>query len=306
MKIEVEFEIYYGLMGYKEQQKIIILQDGTAITISCSCTMFKIIVEGNDEKRLDNLIYGIWELCCLFDGYFYKPTKYMVDRVVKAPEQLIRLKFYQTDKKWAETGLILRECASLPLSEEIIEKYLSVRHNGRKFVEQKTSESKMTLPLINSFFYIFSASYSEIMLEHRLALLLNVCDGYAINEGKNQNTKDNIISVFTNDNMKEIKQFAKTRYGINIGNFNDMIYGTRIELDHYAFNDKSAGNAIFSNKADGSLNLFLLYFIWTAFRASLLKSLCTDNSAITEIDNEQKRAMNKIMKWSEKVKASQN
>lgn len=305
MKIEVEFEIYYGLIGYKKQQRIITLDDCTIVAISCSCEMFGVIVEGNDRERLDNLIYGIWEMCCLFDGYFYKPTRYVVDGIVKPPEQLIRLKFYRTDKKWAETGLMLRKFDSLPLSKEIIEKYLSVRHNGRKFVGQETSESKMTLPLINSFFYIFSASYSEIMLEHRLALLLNVCDGYAINEGKKQNTKDNIISVLANKNMKEIKKFAENRYGISIGNFNDMIYGTRIELDHYAFNDKSAGNAIFSNKADGSLNLFLLYLIWTAFRASLLKSLCTDNLAITEIDNEQKKAMNEIMKWSEGAKTSQ-
>lgn len=306
MKIEVEFEIYYGLMGYKEQQIIITLQDCTVVTINCSYTTLGIIAEGNDSERLDDLIYGIWELCCFFDGYFYKPTKYVVDYSVEPPEKLIRVNLYKTDEKWTKTGLRLREYDFLPFNGKIIEKYILVRHNGRGVVGQETSGSKMTLPLINAFFYTFSASYSEIMLEHRLSLLLNICDGYAINEGKNQNTKDNIISVFTNDNIKGIKQFVKSRYGISIGNFNDMIYGTRNELNHFAFNDKSAGNAIYSNKSDGSFNLFLLYLIWTAFRASFLKSLCTDSSTTTEIDNAQKKAMSKIMKWSEEVKLSQN
>ena len=160
----------------------------------------------------------------------------------------------------------------------------------------------MTLSLINSFFYIFSAAYSEIMLEHRLVLLLNICDGYAINEGENKSTKENIISIFPKDNIKEIKQFVKERYGISNGIFYEMIYETRNELDHFVYKDKSAGNAIYTKKADISLNLFLLYIISTAFRASFLKSLCPDNSIITEIDSAQNKAMNKIMKWAEEVK----
>ena len=120
MRINVEFDMYCGLTGEKEQQKIVTFQDGTIVTISYSCTRFVLIAEGDNRERLDNLIYGIWELCCLLDGYFYKPTKYVVDNTAQLPEQLIRLNFYKSDKKWAETGLVLRECGFALLNEEII------------------------------------------------------------------------------------------------------------------------------------------------------------------------------------------
>lgn len=275
MKIEVEFETACGLVGYKEHKEIITLKDQTIITISSSGKMFSLIIEGNDGGRLDDLIYGIWELCCLYDGYFYKPIKYVIDNVVSPPAQLIRLKFYETDKKWTKPGLMLRRDGAMPLGEKIIEKYILVRHHGRKYVEGKTIKNKLTLPLINSFFYIFSASYSDIILEHRLSLLLNVCDGYANNEGNKQTAKDNINSILVKESVKEIKVFVQKRYGISIGKFNDMICETRNELDHYVFKDKSAGNAIYLNQADRSLHLFLIYIFNIEFRATLLKNRVT-------------------------------
>lgn len=163
-------------------------------------------------------------------------------------------------------------------------------------------ESKMTLQLINAFFYIFSTSYSKILIDHRLSLLLNICDGYAINEGKKQCTKDNIPRVLTIDNLKEVKEFVNNRYGVSIKSFNDMIYGTRNELDHFEFDKKSARNAILLNRADNSFYLFLVYLFRTAFRATFLRNLCTDESAIAEIDKARKEATNKIIEWSEEVK----
>lgn len=303
MKIEVEFETACGLIGYKEHKEIITLKDQTLITISSSGKMFSLIVEGNDEGRLDDLIYGIWELCCLYDGYFYKPIKYVIDNVVSPPAQLIRLKFYETDKKWTKPGLMLRRDGAMPLGEEIIEKYIHVRHHGRKCVEGEAIK-KLTLPMINSFFYIFSASYSDIILEHRLSLLLNVCDGYAINEGNKQTAKDNINSILVKESVKEIKVFVENRYGISISSFNTMIGETRNELDHYDYKEKSAGNAICSNGADRSLHLFLVYIFNIGFRATLLKKSCDDDFAITETDNAAREAISEIMKWSDEVKQS--
>lgn len=137
VKKEVEFETYQGLMGFKKQQRKITLQDCSVITLNYSQTTLEVIVEGNDSQHIDDIIYGIWELCCFFDGYFYKPIKYVVNNRVELPETLIRLDLYKTDEKWIKNGLILRKDDFMPLNKEIIEAYYVQGITERLLLDRK-------------------------------------------------------------------------------------------------------------------------------------------------------------------------
>lgn len=64
--------------------------------------------------------------------------------------------------------------------------------------------------LINSYFYIHSEAYETVNVNHRLSLLLNICDGFVINtSGPNNNVKANMAKVIgTTLNSKMVKYGA--------------------------------------------------------------------------------------------------
>lgn len=88
-------------------------------------------------------------------------------------EKLYFLSFYKTGKTW-------RKCASTlvgidkDFSEKRVLDYNEFRNKGR-------TSGEMFKSLINSYFYIHSEAYETINVNHRLSLLLNICDGFVIN-----------------------------------------------------------------------------------------------------------------------------
>ena len=96
------------------------------------------------------------------------------------------------------------------------------------------------------FFYLFSESYSSINLEHRLVLLMHICDGFAI-QYCNGNGSNNIEAH---------------------GN-------TRNELTHYIYKPGSLGSFISNpdTDTDNMVNLYALYVLEVAFRIAVLEAI---------------------------------
>ena len=124
---------------------------------------FLVQLEGNDEDVLSALRY-IWELLCLYDGYFYAPRNYIVNGVNENIEKLYFLSFYQTGRIWRNCATTLVG-ADKDFSEERMLKYSEFRNKGR-------TSGKLFKSLINSFFYLRSDAYERVNVNHRLSLYL--------------------------------------------------------------------------------------------------------------------------------------
>ena len=137
------------------------------VDIKIKDTNCMLMLEGN--QNIEDVFRLIWELLSLYDGYFYEPISYEVDGILKDREELIKLGYFRTDKKWYESELIGR--SKRDLSTDIIEKYYKFRNEG-------IADKKMTKSVINAFYYLKSKDYEKINVNHRLSLLLNIADGF--------------------------------------------------------------------------------------------------------------------------------
>lgn len=178
LKITVEFETKFNIDRNIMSPQTIDYQKVSG-KLEQETKKFTASLEGNEENVIDVLRY-IWELTFLYDGYFYKLCKYTADGVDENAEKLYFLSFYNT-------GMIWRNCASTlvgadkDFSGERISEYSEFRNKGR-------ASGEMLKTLINSYFYIHSEAYEKINVNHRLSLLLNICDGFVINtSGPNNN-----------------------------------------------------------------------------------------------------------------------
>lgn len=186
MRITVEFETKPNVNTNIMQPQNINFRNVSGNLIQ-ETKKFVIFLEGNAEDVIE-VFRNIWELAFLYDGYFYKPCKYNVDGIDVNVEKLYFLSYYKTGKTW-------RNCASTlvgadkDFSEKRILDYTEFRNKGR-------TSGEMLKSLINSYFYIHSEAYEAINVNHRLSLLLNICDGFVINIfGSNNNVKANIAKV---------------------------------------------------------------------------------------------------------------
>ena len=96
------------------------------------------VLDGDSDHY--KVIRLVWELLSLYDGYFYKPISYEVDGNVKDCKELIKLGYFETDKKWYCSELIGR--AERDLSTEVIKKYDEFRNKG-------IADKKMTKSVVN-------------------------------------------------------------------------------------------------------------------------------------------------------------
>jgi hypothetical protein len=246
---------------------------------------FTVSLEGNAEKVID-VLRNIWELAFLYDGYFYTPSKYNVDGVDKNVEKLYFLPFYNTGKIW-------RNCASTlvgadkDFSEERVLKYNGFRNKGR-------ASGEMLKSLVNSFFYIHSEAYEKINVNHRLLLLLNICDGFVINtSGSNNNVKANIAKVIgTALNSKTVK-YGVSLLGIPVQKMYDALMLERHEIDHYIMKEGSLTDyEVKSETATRDyINCYFTYVVELALRIAFLKQIgceCKDElmeSALNDIND---------------------
>lgn len=228
---------------------------------------FIVSLESNAENVID-VLRNIWELAFLYDGYFYKPCQFNVDGVDENIEKLYFLSFYNTGKIW-------RNCASTlagsdkDFSEERISEYSELRNKGR-------TSGEMLKSLINSYFYIHSEAYERINVNHRLSLLLNICDGFVINtSGPNKNVKANIAKVIGTALDSKTVKYGAELLGIPSQKLYDALMLERHEIDHYIMKAGSLTDYEVNSDAvtRDYINWYFTYVVELALRIAFLKQI---------------------------------
>lgn len=209
------------------------------------------VLDGDSDHY--KVIRLVWELLSLYDGYFYKPISYEVDGIVKDCKELIKLGYFETDKKWYCSELIGR--AERDLSTEVIKKYDEFRNKG-------IADKKMTKSVVNAFYYIKSKDYAKININHRLSLLLNIADGFIINTiGETNNVKSSLDKLFKN--TLDIQKLKKgiSFLGINENKFKYVLSEERHMFDHYIYKKNSLSTFVY-NESDRITDFATWYFVF--------------------------------------------
>lgn len=227
-----------------------------------------ITIKGESEVENYHYIVTIWELITWQDGYFYKPIFYEIDNEKRDVKKLLSLKYRIADQKWVSSAMLL--CRNnRQISEEIINKYREIRYKGRK-------EQSMNALMFSSFFCLMSDAYADINLEHRLVLLMHICDGFAIQffNGSPKNNSGNISIILRNLDVIEYKNGAQL-LGVESSKAMNALGNTRNELTHYIFKPDSLGSYIDNpnTETDNMVNLYAFYILENALRISVLKIL---------------------------------
>lgn len=284
MKITVHFETKSNINSNLMPLQSINFQNVSG-RLEQETKKFIVSLEGNTEDVIE-VLCNIWEMAFLYDGYFYTPCKYTVDGVDVDIENLYFLSFYNTGKIW-------RNCASTlvgadkDFSEERISKYSQFRNKGR-------TSGEMLKSLINSYFYIHSEAYERINVNHRLSLLLNICDGFVINtSGPNKNVKANIAKVIGTTLDSNMVKYGATLLGIPSQKMYDALMLERHEIDHYIMKEGSLTDYEVNSDAvtRDYINWYFTYVVELALRIAFLKQIgckCKDElveSALNDIND---------------------
>lgn len=266
MKILVEFETKFNKDGNILPPQAIKYQNVSGKLEQMS-QKFIVSLEGDAEEAID-MLRNIWELAFLYDGYFYKPCHYNVDGVDENVEKLYFLSFYSTGKTWRNCASTLMG-ADKDFSEERMWRYSEFRNKGR-------ASGDMFKTLINSFFYMHSEAYERINVNHRLSLLLNICDGFVINtSGPNNNIKANIAKVIgTALDSKTVKHGAEL-LGIPSNKLYDALMLERHEIDHYIMKEGSLTDYEVKSVSvtKDYINWYFTYIVELALRIAFLKEV---------------------------------
>jgi hypothetical protein len=257
------------------------------VKIDIENTSCSIIIDGNNEKCNHEYIVLIWELLVWQDGYFYKPIAYFVNDEARDISLLLTVKYKVTDKKWIDSAILL--CRNhRQIDETVIEKYRGMRNLDRK-------DQSMNKSMFSSFFYLISESYAEINLEHRLVLLMHICDGLAIEylNGSNRNNPGNINIILNRLDVARYKQGA-VMLGLDSSKAKNALGATRNELTHYIYMNDSLGACISnpSTETDNMVNLYAFYVLEVACRIAVLEIL-----GITISDDIKGYVMDEHLDW---------
>lgn len=222
---------------------------------------------GETDETVWEVFYAVWEVLALYDGYFYEPLFASVDKVSYDIEKIYGMKFRKTDKSWIDSATLLGQ-ENRKIDEDIIVEYMNFRGQGRE-------QGKMTRSLVNAYFYLLSVAYKEINIEHKLSLMLNICDGYYLNEiSKSKGTGGHIVNLIGNIGREKV-QYGLELMGIPKGKITELFGGVRDEIDHYIIMQFSAGSYIpnLVEAAGRSLNLYLLYIAELSVRVTFLERI---------------------------------
>lgn len=268
MVSKVVFELKSNIRNWSNQIIDFCPRGFDNVYIEIHGTKCNMIVSGENEMKNYDYIVAIWELLAWQDGYFYKPVFYEVDNKKRSIKRLVSLKYRITDKKWISSAMLL--CRSnRQITEEIIDKYMEIRYKGRK-------EQSMNASMFSAFFCLISKSYANINLEHRLVLLMHICDGLAIQffNGSPKNNSGNINIILRNLDVVEYKNGAQL-LGIESSKAMNALGNTRNELTHFIFKQDSLGSYIDNpnTETDNMVNLYAFYILENALRISVLEIL---------------------------------
>ncbi len=268
MMVEVHLFLKSNILSWSDQSWYSELSNGAKIKIIIAYTDCKVIIEYNTLDEAKELFYTIWELLAWYDGYFYKPTKYIVDGKMQEVDELYRVNMYKTDKKWVDSGTLIGR-NQRDFSEDIINRYLNIRNADRK-------NKSMNKAMINSFFYLMSESYKDINIEHRLVLLMHICDGFAIKflNGSSKNNSGNINIIVGQLDKRKYKHGAGL-LGVSESNALTALGDTRNELTHYDYNENSLGSYISDPDCDtdNTVNLYAYYILIATLRVAVLQTI---------------------------------
>lgn len=105
-----------GFSGYLNVNKEIITEyAGVMVNIKIKDTNCLLIL--NENHNHDKVLRFIWELLSLFDGHFYEPVSYEADGIVYDYKELIKLGYFETDRKWYCSKLLGRDERALSTEE---------------------------------------------------------------------------------------------------------------------------------------------------------------------------------------------
>ena len=224
-------------------------------------------VNGNQEIAI-RVMRLIWELLFLYDGYFYRPQKYIQDEKEVSVEKLCFLNYYKTDKNWYRTAVSLHE-GERPLSGGMLKKYDNFRNTSR-------NSGKLIKALLNSFYYLHSEAYEHININHRLSLLLNICDGYIINMiDPTNNVEANIKNVLGENLDVKLVKYGTELLGIPKGKIYKALASERNEIDHYIYKNGSLTDYVYNRNDKGVdyVNWYFTFVIELALRIGFLNQI---------------------------------
>ena len=153
----------------------------------------------------------------------------------------------------------------------------------------------MLKSLINSYFYIHSEAYEAINVNHRLSLLLNICDGFVINIfGSNNNVKANIAKVIGTALDSKMVKYGASLLGIPPQKMYDALMLERHEIDHYIMKEGSLTDFEVNSKAvtKDYINWYFTYVVELALRIAFLKQIGCECK-----DEYVENALNDINDW---------
>ena len=265
--LEISYENINGNLERKDKQCVISLE--------------------GEEYPCIKVLRLVWELTFLYEGYFYTPVKYIVDGKEKNVLDLYFLSYYKCGKTWRNSAAPLNN-DRMDISSDKLLKY-------DLFSNTERSTGKLLKPLINAFYYLHSEAYEKINVNHRLSLLLNICDGYIINtRGKTNNVEANIKNVLGENLDVGLVKYGASLLGIPKGKLYEALADERNEIDHYALKSGSVTSYVHSgnDKRADYINWYFVYMIELALRIGLLKQIGFDVP-----DERMIYAINEINDW---------
>lgn len=270
-KVKIIFEINPNPTAWSNQEIHFVYKSETNVDLVIEGTYCKLQIAGKDNLR--EIIFAIWEILAWNDGYFYKPVEYWVDDTEQGVDELFIRSYYATDSNWKNSALLIGR-NHREISEDIITRYIQIRNIGR----EKKSLNKT---LFSSYFYLHSEDYSEVNIEHRLVLLMHICDGFAIaflhgnqkNNGGNINKVLECIDVGTHLTKKY--KVGADMLGVPSDKAREALQDTRTELTHYIYKPSSLGSFISdpNSDTDNMVNLYVFYVLDLALRVGLLETI---------------------------------
>lgn len=268
-KLVVDLELKSNVRDESNQEWKSEMSDGAKLSVLIDGTKCKIIIFHNTEERATELFYTVWELLVWYDGYFYKPIRYYINGRRRKTCELFRRNMYSTDFKWINSALLIgrnKRC----FSEEIINKYSVERSKGRK-------DKSMNCSMFSAYFNIISNAYKDINIEHRLMILMDICDGFAIQflGGSKKNDGGNINKVLNKLDRSKYVHGAKLLGIESKKKAGDALGATRTELTHYDYKENSFGSYISDPdyETDNMINLYVFYVLDLALRTAVLEMI---------------------------------
>lgn len=270
-KVKIVFEINSNPTTWSDQVIHFTYKNETNVSIIIKGTYCELEIVG--ENYFEDLIYAIWEILAWNDGYFYIPVEYRVDNIKHDINELFKVPYYITDSKWKNSALLIGR-NHREISEDTITRYIQIRNVGRE-------KKSLNRTLFSSYFYLHSKDYSNVNIEHRLVLLMHICDGFAISflHGNQRNNSGNILKVLDciDIGARSLKKYkiGADMLGVPPDKAREALQDTRTELTHYVYKPSSLGSFISdpNTDTDNMVNLYVFYILDLALRIGVLETI---------------------------------